>query len=264
MCLSGNRNLKWFQCYFGHSIWDCREAQPSTWACVIVSAPRLLPLIFPDFKSILGVRRFYFNLETISPKWLFGWFLEYGWNGHFAMNRMIRWQVSNGFFTYFWSNLSLPPCLHSLSLIMIATFGLLFPVSSHASFRDCGCGGNTFFFGHKGFYSSRLAARSAHTQRIGRRKSSGPTWPNQKPTGSNLAVLGFRIGPNMSPFGSNLGVTGSNLANLSPTWGPTWAWHAKLGWVWGDWCRSWAQDKPYVMRWYVTPLPTPPFPAYYF
>ena len=114
--------------------------------------------------------------------------------------------------------MSLPPCLHILSLTMIATFGLLFPVSSRASFRDCGCGGTTCFFGLKGFYSSRLAARTAHTQRVGRRKSSGPSW------------LGFRFGPNMSPLGSNLGVSnwlqlgqlepklGSNLGMACETW----------------------------------------------
>ena len=90
-----------------------------------------------------------------------------------------------------------------------------------------------------------------HAENRTERKEAGVLGPTKSRLGSNLAVLGLKLGrtgaslaPNLhltcaelGPVGSNFGPTwaqlGSNMAQFGHVLGASWAWHAQRGPVWG-------------------------------
>ena len=95
-----------------------------------------------------------------------------------------------------------------------------------------------------------------------REERSGPTWPNQNPTGVKLGrpwplALSWAKQVTCAQLGPNLRQTRASWLQLGPTLSPTGSNMAQLGNVWAQvglsmrnlacvWRRSWAQDKPNV------------------
>jgi hypothetical protein len=91
------------------------------------------------------------------------------------------------------------------------------------------------------FESLRVENRPHPCRELDGQERNGPIWPNQSRLGSNLAVLGFKLGRT----GASLGQRGRNLRRTQATW-PTWAQlgsnMAQLGatWALGLTCATWS------------------------